>query len=243
MTTHRSSGTGAAARVTGYLDDLARMLADVDPATRDDVLAGVREHLDATLAEHPDDPAAIDAALLRLGPPERVAAAARADLPPATIDRYSRPGAAPAVRHPRRARIAGLTALVTVGLPASVSVTARATSELVAGAQPFGAGPLTIRPTDAMALTVHSGEVLGLLPLLFPVWVVAVVVALLGPDLLGRTKAWLVLLGPAMSLAVLTSVLLADPGSFGTPVSLVALGAVLVGIVLTGRRVWRETRP
>ncbi|HYN67227.1 MAG TPA: hypothetical protein VES93_10090 [Ornithinibacter sp.] len=39
-------------RVQTYLDDLARMLSDVEPGERDEVLAGIREHLDATLAEH-----------------------------------------------------------------------------------------------------------------------------------------------------------------------------------------------
>ncbi|WP_377645228.1 HAAS signaling domain-containing protein [Oryzobacter terrae] len=234
MTTHRPSPAGAATRVTGYLDDLARMLVDLPPDERDDVLAGVREHLDATLAEHSDDPAALDAALLRLGPPERVAAAARADIPPG--DRYARPGAVPAIRHPLRARVAGLASLALLALTTTTAIVARVGVEVQAARGAISA------ETGGMFLGPHPSEALALLLSTFVPWLVAVVVALLGPDLAGRTKAWLVLLGPAMSLAVLASVLLADPGSFGTPVSPVALGAVLVGIVLTGRRVWRETR-
>lgn len=64
-------------QVEAYLDDLARMLADIDPGERDDILASVREHLDAEIAAGHGSDAVVNATLLRLGPPEQVAAAAR----------------------------------------------------------------------------------------------------------------------------------------------------------------------
>ena len=89
----------------------------------------------------------------------------------------------------------------------------------------------------------HPSEALALLPLLFLPWLVGVVTAVVGRDLAGRTKAWIVLLGPAMTVAVLTSTLLSDPRSFATPIVLVVLGATAAAVVLTARQVWRETRP
>ncbi|WP_392544096.1 HAAS signaling domain-containing protein [Oryzobacter telluris] len=222
-------------RVSAYLDDLARMLGDLDPATRDDVLAGVREHLDATLAEHPDDPAAVDAALLRLGPPEQVAAAARADLPPPATDPYARPGATPATRHPRRARVAALASLVIVAVPTAVALVGRVGAEVLNSIGTDDTGGLFLGP--------HPSEALFVLPPLLPLWILALVVALLGPDLEARTKAGLVSVGPAMTASVLTATLLSDPRSFATPIVLVVLGATAAAIVVTARKVWRDTRP
>lgn len=64
--------------ITAYLDDLGRMLAHVDPAERADVLGGVREHLDASLAELGHEPSdqEVAAILAQLGTPEDVARAA-----------------------------------------------------------------------------------------------------------------------------------------------------------------------
>lgn len=64
--------------ITAYLDDLARMLAHVDPAERADVLGGVREHVDASLAElgHAPSDQEVATVLASLGAPEDVARAA-----------------------------------------------------------------------------------------------------------------------------------------------------------------------
>ena len=64
--------------ISAYLDDLARMLAHVDPAERADVLGGVREHVDASLAELGHEPSEqeVAAVLASLGAPEDVARAA-----------------------------------------------------------------------------------------------------------------------------------------------------------------------
>lgn len=213
-------------RVATYLDDLARMLADLEPGDRDEVLAGIREHLDATLAEHPEDPAAVDAALLRLGAAEQVAAEAQARLPapgrPVPV-----PLTAATVGHRARARIAGLCSLSLLGLPV---VTA-----LASGIASATAGALSDREPVGM-FVAHPSEALILLPLLFLPWLVAVAVAVVGPDLSGRTTAILVLLGPATSFGVLITTLLGGPG-------LVVLGLVVAVLVGAGRQVWRETHP
>ena len=44
MTSPRTPAVAAEARVNAYLDELARMLADLPPDERDDVLAGLIEH-------------------------------------------------------------------------------------------------------------------------------------------------------------------------------------------------------
>ena len=73
--------------ITTYLDDLGRMLAHPDPAERADVLGGVREHVDASLAElgHAPGDQEVAAILASLGAPEDVARVAsgtpRAPLP------------------------------------------------------------------------------------------------------------------------------------------------------------------
>lgn len=60
--------------VDQYLDDLARMLDHLPPGDRAEVLAGVREHIEAGLAERPGatDPD-VSRVLAELGPPEAVA--------------------------------------------------------------------------------------------------------------------------------------------------------------------------
>ncbi len=60
--------------VTAYLDELTRLLREAEPQDRAEVLAGVRDHLEAALAEPPKPTDAdIQEVLSRLGPPEDVA--------------------------------------------------------------------------------------------------------------------------------------------------------------------------
>jgi hypothetical protein len=70
--------TTPAERVAAYLDDVARMLLGAAPADRAEVLGGLREHIDAALADGPQPPGRpeVDRVLLELGPPEQVALAA-----------------------------------------------------------------------------------------------------------------------------------------------------------------------
>lgn len=60
--------------VTRYLDDLARMLDQIPPGERAEVLAGVREHIETSLAERGSaTDADVSAVLSELGPPDEVA--------------------------------------------------------------------------------------------------------------------------------------------------------------------------
>ncbi|GAA6525424.1 hypothetical protein [Intrasporangium sp. DVR] len=65
--------------VARYLDDLARMLGDLEPGERAEVLAGVREHIEGALGDQHQDDAAVAAVLTELGPPDAIAQAAYAD--------------------------------------------------------------------------------------------------------------------------------------------------------------------
>ena len=195
-------------RISSYLDTLSRLTADLDPATRDEVLAGVREHLDATLAEHPDDPGAVDAALLRLGPPERVAAEARADFrvdgsspaaSPASATAAVTSPPTPSPGHHGRAMVAGLSSLALLGLPVTAALASRVAWELAAESDASG-WQVSVGPFVA-----HSSETLAVLPLLVAPWLVTVVLAVLGRELRRPTRTILVLLGPATCLAVLVS--------------------------------------
>jgi len=73
------------ARTARYQDDLARLLAALEPVERAEVLDGVREHIDAALAEvgHAPTDADVDRILGQLGSPGMVAEAALAERPPA----------------------------------------------------------------------------------------------------------------------------------------------------------------
>lgn len=57
-----------------YEQDLSRLLIDLDPEERAEVLAGVREHVNASMAERPNASSAdLQAVLAELGPAEAVA--------------------------------------------------------------------------------------------------------------------------------------------------------------------------
>ena len=72
--------------VGSYLHDLELLLHGVDPGERAEVLAGVREHLDGSLAPGADD-ASVRAVLAELGPPQAIADEAYAGRPPAAAAR------------------------------------------------------------------------------------------------------------------------------------------------------------
>lgn len=62
-----------------YLDDVAQMLGEADPAYRAEVLAGVHDHLEAALGPRPWREDDVQQALDQLGPPEEIAEAALID--------------------------------------------------------------------------------------------------------------------------------------------------------------------
>lgn len=73
--------TSTTDRTAAYLDDLARMLAELDPAERADVLDGVRDHVSSALGDlgHEPSDADLDRVFAELGSPGDIAAAALAD--------------------------------------------------------------------------------------------------------------------------------------------------------------------
>ncbi|WP_022917749.1 HAAS signaling domain-containing protein [Ruania albidiflava] len=83
-------------RTARYQDDLARLLAALEPVQRAEVLDGVREHIDAALAEvgHAPTDADVDRILGELGSPGMVVEAALAERPAA--EGAAGVGAAPA---------------------------------------------------------------------------------------------------------------------------------------------------
>lgn len=68
--------------VTDYLQRLEAATADLPPDVRDDLIADVRSHLDEAV-ERASSEAQLRDAVDRLGPPEAIAAEARAGRPPA----------------------------------------------------------------------------------------------------------------------------------------------------------------
>lgn len=72
-------------RIDRYLAELAGALGDLPEAERDDVAGGIREHIQAALADRPAvTDADVDEVLRALGDPLAVAAAATGDAGPAT---------------------------------------------------------------------------------------------------------------------------------------------------------------
>lgn len=210
---------GSDTRVTSYLDDLARMLSDLDPGTRDDVLAGVREHLDAVAAEHPGDPAALEQALVRLGPPERIAAEARADV-------SATPAATPptATTTPGLGRVGvGLLALSTIVPPVLVAVSV---------AQRLGDPGSGMFGPDLVLF-------LGASVLFWP-WIAGVVCVLAAGGFTTRTRVRLALMGPVMTAVVVLASLWNNPETTSAAVSLALLGALVVFVGSTVRRGWQE---
>jgi uncharacterized membrane protein len=63
-------------RVAGYLAAVERALGDLPRERREEIVGGLREHVDAALAGAPED-VAVRAVLDRLGTPEAIAAEAR----------------------------------------------------------------------------------------------------------------------------------------------------------------------
>ncbi len=187
-------------RVATYLDDLARMLSDIDPGERDEVLAGIREHLDAEIGSGDGGDAAVQAALLRLGPPERVAAEARAGQPAQAPFARGRPRLLESA-HPTAVRAVAtgvsLAGGIVVGRPCGVLVDAPiAILTLSPG------GRWTLAATRR-GLLPHPSEIVLLLPAAVPlwlvvrcvtVWLVPLVLVLLAPEL-PRPKIWVALAG------------------------------------------------
>lgn len=232
-----SSGT----RAETYLDDLARMLADLDPAERDDVLAGIREHLDAILGEHYDDVAAVEAALLRIGPPEQVAAEARRSAasglensdavtqPPQAAPSFA---AAPAFAAAIWARIAVATTLLVTVPFLLLALWTRASAAVQAGGSGW---------PDTVGMFGSNGlEVALLMALTSPLWVIALVCTLVAPTFRRRTRVRLALLGPVSFVVAILAASWSSPGLLSGVVAVVLVVATLWQAAVIARDAWRE---
>ncbi|WP_404384512.1 hypothetical protein LL946_02655 [Knoellia locipacati] len=82
--------------VSAWLRDLELLLHGIDPGERAEVLAGVHEHLDATLPPEASDDD-VRRTLAELGSPQSVADEAYAGRPPHVLTQASHPSAWPAV--------------------------------------------------------------------------------------------------------------------------------------------------
>lgn len=209
--------TSHPAAVASYLEELTRLLTDVPAEIRVDILTGVREHLDAAL-DDPADPAAVRAALDRLGSPESVAAAARAL-------------ADPPRRTPPSVAWVGTTAAAVVMLGAAVAVLGvGALASLTAGFD--DTSPWRV-PAASLFLVVAGSALL---------WALGVVLTWAGRSWVRRDQVLLTCTWPA-AVAVTVAADLAVSDRFSVNV-LAAMAQVLVALLLTAAvaRVWLQAR-
>ncbi|WP_109474625.1 HAAS signaling domain-containing protein [Ornithinimicrobium cavernae] len=214
--------------VSTYLDDLARMLADLPPEDRAEVLAGVREHIDAALAERPGAETDVQSVLAELGPPDLVAREAYESGQYAVRS----PHPSPPVRRPIADRgwvpvtvavlqvLAVVIVLLTVGGTAAFMVEATSTSD--------GAEVVTTNSYGGGALVgAVTGAVMAL-----PLWIA---VALF----VGSSRLWV---GPQKAahllfLPVTVLLLAALPTlgwALGGPIGLVAASWTTIALVVLG---------
>jgi hypothetical protein len=224
--------------VSAYLDDLARMLIDLDPGERAEVLAGVREHVDASLTDRSSTTDQdVRAVLAELGPPEAVAQEAYAGRSAAA----GRPAPAPAPS-PLLARkwvpvtvavlqvVGVLFVALTVG-----GLTSYSTSEVVSESQ-------TLSRTVSYDSNPVAAVLVGLLAAL-PFWVPVAVLVGASPLWSARRKTAHMLLLPATALLV--GVLPALGWRLtGTEGGIVSGGWAALALVLVvgGWLLWRLTR-
>ncbi|MEE6296314.1 HAAS signaling domain-containing protein [Georgenia wangjunii] len=243
-------------RVASYLDDVARMLATLEPDDRAEVLAGLREHIEAALAARPrpSGQADVDRVLTELGPPDAVAAAALRDLghPAPVVTGHGLPtlatpapaAHAPVLERDWVPRVAAALLVIAVVLVVLVVVgaggllTARTVS-----VGPDGSVDVRSAVVDVSGLV---GAGLGALVLSLPFWLGGAVLLLLSPRTGGRERVAGTLLVPACAVVlVAVPAVVATTAGAGPALAVafvVALGAVVAGTVLTVRAVARGTR-
>lgn len=183
--------------VAAYLAELERLLAGADPTTRLEIVAGVREHLDASVSPDATDDE-VRGALAALGSPHDVAAAA-----------YD---GSPAPTRPARRAWMSTTSVVLYCLTIAMTLVAGL------GALAFSVGQASV--TDSAGVTVTStvapswGEITILLltPLMltFWLWIPAMVFAVMSPWWRPGEKALLIL----SPLVALIGIMLAVPAGY-----------------------------
>lgn len=252
--------SAAGRRVNDYLDDVARMLVSLDPADRAEVLAGLREHIDASLtdADRPVDDATVRRVLGELGPPDQVARTALSALGPRPSGGTTAPAAlAPPLTRPPLTQpwvpvTVGVLTALTAGLyllvlAASIAllVTEQPDVNGQSGASGFH-GPAADDPTKNPLLPASSDilwAVLAPLPLVGVPWLLSTIL-LASSALWSRWQKWAgVLLTPVLAvccglLAWIPS--LVAPGAPRSVAAVVAGSAVALAAVVLIARLWRD---
>ncbi|MEV8375951.1 hypothetical protein AB0P21_24650 [Kribbella sp. NPDC056861] len=234
----------------GYLEQLRLLLADLPADVRDDVVGGISEHLQQVAGE--GDERAIHTALTRLGSPETVAAAARAevDLPMAASsstearspmgaggNRFaeSRGSAPDSAAVPRRTSLADRWTLWVGALAALFAID----GFLALGA----AMSFTARFDEDADWNVHPALILFGIALSLLAGIFATILFWSTPSWPRRHKLWLSALWPLAAMAMIlgSSISAALPPGAGFLVAgvFVLLGALVTALV--GRWTLQDT--
>ncbi|MFC8501962.1 hypothetical protein ACFUC1_06350 [Pedococcus sp. NPDC057267] len=177
-----------------YLRDLELLLHGIEPGERAEVLAGVREHLEAGAGAGATD-AEVRAALAELGPPQAIADEAYAGRPATVLV------AAPAPAAPRRPALSGTWVPAVVGVLLGLCVV---WTLLTSGLRPAYTGSsVNGGPEVVDAYALHPLEVL-VLALLGGFWLLLPCSVLVLASQLWRRgeKARLVVLTPAIGVVL-----------------------------------------
>lgn len=232
--------------VTHYLDDLGRMLDHLLPADRAEVLAGVREHIEAGLAERRGaTDADVSAVLGELGPPEAVAREAyESGLgpgPQATPYAAPSPLPAPPVRSPISDRPWVPVAVAVLQVLGLLMMVVIATTGAVYSSFESSDGVTTVNYSVGSSLVMFvAGGVMVL-----PLWIPVVLLAGNSSRWTARQKVIHALLLPVSALLLGASadlgwVLAGERGlnvaSVASLVLVVAFGAWLVARLTRGGR-------
>lgn len=217
--------------VGAYLHDLELLLHGVEPGERAEVLAGVREHLDGSLAPGADD-AAVRAALDELGPPQAIADEAYAGRPAPSP---RRPGALSRGWVPVTVGV-----LLGLALLATIMVVGTFSSYATSDSGTFDATGKAISSEHKVDFTgVGPSAILAALLLSWIFWVPATILALASPLWSRRQKVALCLLTPA-AIAVMAVLPSVGWGVWGTELG-INLGAWTSLALVVGGGGWLIT--
>lgn len=218
-----------------YLDELGRLLAPAEPVDRIEILAGVREHLETSLADlgATASDADVAAVLRQLGSPDAVARQAVGDAPiPATAPpplAYAPPPTVPLVARgwvvPVVVVLLGLALLA-----AALLARGMAARYAVSPVDATGEGSIALGPLLPDGVPVVTSLVYAVVAVAGPLWLPAVVLLWVSPRWRPGWKA-IGTLTPLLPVLGASASLLVEP--LGLP-GLVAgvLGGIAVLVVL-----------
>lgn len=182
-------------QVAAYLDELTRILADLDPAERAEVVEGVREHVEAALTGTKVTDADVRAALGELGPAQAVADEAYAGRPPVarTVNRppLTSRGWVPAL-------VAGFEAVALFVVLAVAGSSGGVSESTVSSSTAAGSTSTVVAETHFNG-SVGAGVTAFLAAV--PFWLVVLVLVGMSALWTGREKALLTALVPVCAVA------------------------------------------